>query len=107
MSMSPPSQLAAPPGAAPGPDGLPPAAEWPRRPRLVSVVAPVFREEAGIGHFGDAVVGVMRGLGLPFEIIFIEDDSPDGTWEELRRLHRRYPEAVRALALSRRFGHQA
>ena len=41
------------------------------------------------------------------EIIFVEDDSPDGSLEKIRRLHQRYPAVVRAVSLSRRFGHQA
>jgi glycosyltransferase involved in cell wall biosynthesis len=85
---------------------VPPPDQWCKRPRLVSLVVPVYREEHGITHFCEAVLQVMGGLGLPFEIVFVEDDSPDGSLEQIRRLHQRYSAVVRALSLSRRFGHQ-
>lgn len=85
----------------------PPLSEWRRRPRFVSIVAPVFKEQEGIEHFVDSVVSVLRRLGLPFEIILVEDDSPDESWAAIERLHHKYPSELKALSLSRRFGHQA
>jgi dolichol-phosphate mannosyltransferase len=86
---------------------VPPTSAWAKVPQLVSIVAPVFREEQGIGHFADAVVEVMTRLGIPFELILVEDDSPDGSWDAICRVHVKYPEWVKALSMSRRFGHQA
>jgi glycosyltransferase involved in cell wall biosynthesis len=86
---------------------VPPASSWVKVPRLVSVVCPVYREEEGLGDFAESLVEVMRGLGFPFEIIFVEDDSPDASFEVIRKLHALYPDEVKALSLSRRFGHQA
>lgn len=76
-------------------------------PDLVSIVVPVYREAEGIIHFGEAVAGVMHATGLAWEIIFVEDDSPDDTIGQLRLLHARHPDRVVVLSLSRRFGHQA
>ena len=67
---------------------IPPPDQWRRRPCLVSLVVPVFREEQGIAHFCEAVVQVLGELKLPFEIVFVEDDSPDGSLEQIRRLQR-------------------
>ena len=89
----------------PGP--VPPVRNWARRPSLISIVLPVFREAEGILHFGETLIGVLNDLGLPYELIFVEDDSPDRSFEQLRELHRRHPAVVRAMSLSRRFGHQA
>jgi dolichol-phosphate mannosyltransferase len=80
---------------------------WQRKPHLVSVVAPVFKEREGIEHFVDNVVQVFRNLQLEFEVILVEDDSPDDSWEAIKRLHAKYPRELKALSLSRRFGHQA
>ncbi len=88
-------------------EAVPPLSEWARTPRLVSVVVPVYREEEGILHFGEAVIEVLRELALPFEIIFVEDDSPDRSFEKIYDLYTRHPEIVRAISMSRRFGHQA
>jgi dolichol-phosphate mannosyltransferase len=85
----------------------PPTSAWGRLPRLVSLVCPVYREEKGIANFVEAVIDVMRGLDLPFEIILVEDDSPDESLEVIRKLHSIYPKEVKALSMSRRFGHQA
>jgi dolichol-phosphate mannosyltransferase len=86
---------------------VPPVEQWARLPALISVVVPVFKEEAGIAHFTESLLAVLGGLRLPFEVIFVEDDSPDGSLEAIRRLHGQHPGVVRALSLSRRFGHQA
>jgi dolichol-phosphate mannosyltransferase len=40
-------------------------------------------------------------------LLLVEDDSPDRSWEIIRQLQQRYPETLRGLSLSRRFGHQA
>jgi dolichol-phosphate mannosyltransferase len=89
------------------PTPIPLTRHWAKRPRLVSLVLPVFREAEGILHFGETLIAVLEDLGLPYELIFVEDDSPDASFDQLRELHRRYPQVVRALSLSRRFGHQA
>jgi dolichol-phosphate mannosyltransferase len=70
-------------------------------------VVPVFREEEGIAHFAEAVLKVLGDLELAFEVILVEDDSPDGSWEKIQQLHRQHPDVIRAISLSRRFGHQA
>jgi dolichol-phosphate mannosyltransferase len=89
----------------PGP--VPPPGDWPRRPGLVSFVVPVYREAEGLLHFGAALFAVMDGLGLPYEVIFVEDDSPDASFDRVRELHRLRPDVVKGLSMSRRFGHQA
>jgi dolichol-phosphate mannosyltransferase len=64
-------------------------------------------EEKGIAHFVESLIEVIRDLHLPCEIILVEDDSPDGSLEVIKKLHDVYPTEVKALSLSRRFGHQA
>lgn len=91
----------------PPPLDVPPLARWPRRPRQISVVCPVYREAEGIGVFTGELLRVLDGLGIPFEVIFVEDDSPDATLEELRRLHGERPKVIKVLSMSRRFGHQS
>lgn len=84
-----------------------PPSQWQRLPELVSIICPVFKEERGVAHFAESLMAVMQSLSLPFEIIFVEDDSPDASLEVIRDLHRKYPAVVKALSLSRRFGHQS
>lgn len=88
-------------------EAVPPPCRWAKRPQLVTVVAPVYREAAGLAHFVAAVDEVFRRLGLPYELLLVEDDSPDHSWEIIRQLQTQYPDTLRGLSLSRRFGHQA
>ena len=40
------------------------------------------------------------------QILLIDDGSKDTTWEEISTLHKKYPCEIKALKLSRNFGHQ-
>jgi dolichol-phosphate mannosyltransferase len=75
----------------------------PRELRLVSVVAPVYNEEATIGEFYTRVAAALDGL--PFELVLVDDGSTDGSPIALERLAGNDPR-VRVVYLSRNFGHQ-
>jgi glycosyltransferase involved in cell wall biosynthesis len=75
-----------------------------REARLVSVVAPVFNEEATIAAFCDRVRATLEGL--PFELLLVDDGSSDGTAAMLEQIASVDPQ-VKVLSLSRNFGHQA
>lgn len=47
----------------------------------VSVVVPTYNERENIGLLIKRVYGVLGETGEPFEIIVVDDDSPDRTWE--------------------------
>ena len=65
--------------------------------RTVSVIVPA-RNEAG--NIEDAVLRVPT-MGAGTELIFVEGHSRDGTWEEIERVIRQYPErGVRAFRQS-------
>ena len=48
----------------------------------LSVVAPMYNEEGNIEAFVVAVEKVLATLGVPFEIILVDDGSSDGTWSQ-------------------------
>lgn len=52
-------------------------------PPLVSVIIGTYNERENIGKMIDAVLENVR---KPVEIIVVDDDSPDGTWEYVRGL---------------------
>jgi glycosyltransferase involved in cell wall biosynthesis len=71
--------------------------------RLLSVVAPLFEEDALAEAFYARVCGALEGL--PFELILVDDGSSDRTPELLAALAAR-DARVRVIQLSRNFGHQ-
>src|SRR5258708_26861780 len=74
-----------------------------RQLELLSVVAPVYDEEATIDEFCARVCKALDGL--PFELVLVDDGSTDGSAAALERLAGADPR-VRVVFLSRNFGHQ-
>ncbi|MDR1943756.1 MAG: glycosyltransferase family 2 protein, partial [Synergistaceae bacterium] len=72
----------------------------------ISVVVPVYKEETNIDPFLERMERVLDGVGLPYEIIFCLDPSPDGTYEAISRNIERNG-AIRLIQFSRRFGQPA
>jgi dolichol-phosphate mannosyltransferase len=71
--------------------------------RLLSVVAPVYNEEATIEQFYARVCSALEGVR--FEMVLVDDGSTDGSDVELQKLAGNDPR-VRVVQLSRNFGHQ-
>ncbi|MEA2603096.1 MAG: hypothetical protein QOF89_4088 [Acidobacteriota bacterium] len=72
----------------------------------ISIVIPVFNEEENLPVLAAEVQGVLRGLGRPYEVIFVDDGSTDASPEVLRRLARE-DSAVRILHQRRNSGQSA
>lgn len=70
---------------------------------VYSVVIPIYREGSQL----DAVLGIIKkeldSLQALYEIVLVDDGSPDNTWDIIRGLSKHYP-MLRALRLSRNFG---
>ena len=81
-----------------------PSRTGPGRPAL-SVVVPVFEEEAVVPVLVDRLARVLDGMWVEAEVILVDDGSSDGTWAEVVRVHEADPRFV-GLRLSRNFGHQ-
>lgn len=76
----------------------------PQRPTL-SLVVPMFNEEETIPSFYARATKALEGAGEPYEIIFVDDGSRDGSFLALRALAEK-DRRVRVLRFSRNFGHQ-
>lgn len=72
---------------------------------VYSIIAPVYNEKETLPHFYERVKQVMETMSEPFEIIFVNDGSQDGSYQVLRELHKSDPR-VRTIDFSRNFGHQ-
>jgi glycosyltransferase involved in cell wall biosynthesis len=72
----------------------------------LSVVLPVLDEADSLGPLYRELTDVLERLGRPYELIFVDDGSRDGSFERLEKLHRS-DERVRVLQLRRNFGKAA
>jgi undecaprenyl-phosphate 4-deoxy-4-formamido-L-arabinose transferase len=70
---------------------------------VVSLVVPVYNEETTVEEVYRQSVAALESLGQPYEIIFVDDGSTDGTWKTLERLHEGNAD-LRAVRLKRNFG---
>ena len=57
----------------------------------LSVVVPVFNEQDNVEPLVDEIVAALRTV-IPFEIVYVDDSSRDGTLEKLQQLKSRVPE---------------
>jgi glycosyltransferase involved in cell wall biosynthesis len=78
-------------------------------PERLSLVVPVYNEEAAIGPFLNAMAGVLgqlEGRGYRLDLLFVDDGSTDGTLAALTAAAAR-DARIRVLELSRNFGKEA
>lgn len=77
-----------------------------RRARLISVVLPAYREASGIERMLAVLEATLSGMRADFEVIVVDDGSPDNTFSAVVELGRLRP-WLRGLRLSRNFGKEA
>jgi glycosyltransferase involved in cell wall biosynthesis len=73
---------------------------------VVSVVIPVHDEERSVALLYDELTSALEPVGMPWEAIFVDDGSTDGTFAALTRLHNA-AQNVRVVRLRRNFGKAA
>ena len=73
---------------------------------LLSLVVPSYNEEKNVPLFYETVRNTFEGKIENYEVIFVDDGSTDGTYREIKELHKRY-DNVRAVSFSRNFGKEA
>ena len=79
----------------------------PKKKQLISLVIPAYREEKNIPLIYTEIDRVLLDIkSYDFEIIFVNDGSPDSTWLEIAKLAKK-DKRVKWINLSRNFGHQA
>jgi glycosyltransferase involved in cell wall biosynthesis len=73
---------------------------------LLSLIVPVYNEEKNILPLYESVLDVAPALGRPFELIFINDGSTDGTQSILDKLAEK-DQRVKVIHFRRNFGQTA
>ena len=71
----------------------------------ISIVSPVYNEEAVLPELHRRVATVLNELGEPWELILVNDGSRDGSAEVIAQLHEQDPH-VKGISFSRNFGFQ-
>src|SRR5580704_15122097 len=75
-------------------------------PVCYSVVVPLYNEQESVPQLYVKIIEVMDTLGEPYEIVFVDDGSRDGTFRQLSEISRD-DERVVVVRLRRNFGQTA
>lgn len=73
--------------------------------KLISIVLPTYREEKNVSLIYNELQKVLHKISekYNYEIIYVNDGSPDNTWEEIVKVCQK-DQNVKAINLSRNFG---
>ncbi|HEY2902882.1 MAG TPA: glycosyltransferase family 2 protein [Polyangia bacterium] len=74
-------------------------------PRKLSAIIACYRDEQAIPIMAERLEATFKKIGVDYEIIFVNDGSPDNTQEVLERLTAGNPR-IKAITHSRNFGSQ-
>lgn len=69
-----------------------------------SIVVPVYNSNESLAELFRRLDQTMTGIGKSFEVIFVDDDSPDNSWTILESIRQQNPAKVTAIRLARNFG---
>ncbi|HRK72703.1 MAG TPA: glycosyltransferase family 2 protein [Rhodothermales bacterium] len=69
----------------------------------ISVVSPVYNAEKIVAKLVTELEGVLQEMAVSYEIVLVDDRSPDRAWQEMKRLAGEC-QYVRCIRLSRNFG---
>ena len=70
---------------------------------IISIVSPVYKADKILEKLVFEIQKTMLLMGVSYEIILIDDRSPDSSWEVMKIISNRIPE-VKSIRLSRNFG---
>lgn len=73
-------------------------------PPVLSVVIPVHNEQAVLPKLFERLYSSLEALQRPYEVLFVDDGSKDGSVALLREQHQKTPEVTRVIVLSGNFG---
>lgn len=71
----------------------------------LSIVATIYNDEKIVPHLVEEILRYLIPLKVSYEIILVNDNSPDGSQRAIEEACRKFPE-VKSILLSRNFGQQ-
>lgn len=72
----------------------------------LSIVVPLYNEEASLPELTEWLARVCRGLNIDFELIYVDDGSKDRSWQLIEQLSQTFPE-LKAISFRRNYGKSA
>lgn len=72
-------------------------------PYLISIVSPVYKADKIIDKLVSEIQKTMVLMNVTYEIILVDDRSPDNSWEKMKALSSKYKE-IKSIRLSKNFG---
>ncbi len=73
----------------------------------LSLIIPVFNEEENLPLLHEAIRAALEGLGIQWEVIYVDDGSKDRSLDVLHALAVSHPGQIRVVELRRNFGQTA
>ena len=73
---------------------------------MISIIVPCYNEEESLPVFYEEVTRVLTGMGRPYELLFVNDGSTDGTLEVMKKLAQKDSNVV-YFSFSRNFGKES
>ncbi|PBQ30969.1 hypothetical protein CNR22_04020 [Sphingobacteriaceae bacterium] len=69
-----------------------------------SIIVPVYKSVATLEQLYTGVADLMAKLGQSFEVIFVEDNGSQESWQQLLSLKKRFPDKITLIKLTKNFG---
>ena len=73
---------------------------------MLSVVIPAYSEEQMIPKTAETVSGILENADIPYELLFVDDGSKDGTWRAIQE-EARNNSHIKGIHFSRNFGKES
>lgn len=72
----------------------------------ISIIVPLLNERESLNELEQRIASVMDGHGYSYEVIFVDDGSTDGSWDEIESLGRKNA-SVHGIRFRRNYGKSA
>ena len=53
--------------------------------KLLSIIVPAYNEEGMVSIAAGEISRIIGQAKIPFEILFVDDGSKDGTWQDIKK----------------------
>ena len=74
---------------------------------MISVVIPCYRSENSLKNVVDSAVKTLASRTDDYEVVLVNDGSPDNVWSVIKELARAYPGIVKGINFTKNFGQHA